>query len=458
MSDAKTDMKPCARPFLAAAKDFASGKDTPRDFLERCLAETDAREKDILAYVATNIAGARAAADASSQRWRDGKPLSPIDGMPVGVKDVIETADMPTGMGSPLYDGWSPGHDAASVHALREAGAVIVGKTVTTEFAASEPGPTRNPWDITRTPGGSSSGSAAGVAAGYFSAALGTQVIGSILRPSSYCGVIGYKPTFGTINRGGSHDYMSQSSQGVIAASLEDCWQTAWEISQRCGGDPGYGGLAGPGSLPQAPAPKILVLLETAGWAEASDEAKTRMLEAAESLRAAGISVLTRKDSADIEAAEQALVECMGISRTVNAWESRWPLNTYRDRDAAKLSKAMYDRSLEAEAMTLDDYRNAIARRAEIRAVYARLGGIADGCITLPASAAAPVGLRSTGSALFAVTSSMLGAPSLSLPVLQEEGLPLGMQVIGFDNRDAHAFAVSHRILNTLDPARAVRA
>jgi len=283
-------------------------------------------------------------------------------------------------------------------------------------------------------------------------------VIGSILRPSSYCGVIGYKPTFGTINRGGSHDYMSQSSQGVIAASLEDCWQTAWEISQRCGGDPGYGGLAGPGSLPQAPAPKILVLLETAGWAEASDEAKTRMLEAADSLCAAGISVLTRKDSADIEAAEQALVECMGISRTVNAWESRWPLNTYRDRDAAKLSKAMYDRSLEAEAMTLDDYRNAIARRAEIRAVYARLGGIADGCITLPASAAAPVGLRSTGSALFAVTSSMLGAPSLSLPVLQEEGLPLGMQVIGFDNRDAHAFAVSHRILNTLDPARAVRA
>ncbi|MCC2099006.1 MAG: amidase, partial [Hyphomicrobiales bacterium] len=129
------DVKPRARPFLAAAMDFASGKDTPRDFLERCLAATDGREKDILAYVATNFEGARAAADASSARWRESKPLSPIDGMPIGVKDVIETADMPTGMGSPLYDGWSPGHDAASVHALREAGAVIVGKTVTTEFA-----------------------------------------------------------------------------------------------------------------------------------------------------------------------------------------------------------------------------------------------------------------------------------------------------------------------------------
>ena len=450
--------RPSAKPFHFAAREFASGNDNPRDFLERCLAETERRENQLLIYTATNIEAARAAADASAQRWREGKPLSPIDGMPVGVKDVIETADMPTGMGSPLYDGWRSERDGASVHALREAGAVIVGKTVTTEFAASEPGPTRNPWDVSRTPGGSSSGSAAGVAAGYFSAALGTQVIGSILRPSSYCGVIGYKPSFGTINRGGSHDYMSQSCQGVIAANLDDCWRAAFEISLRCGGDPGFGGLVGPESLPREPAPKRLAMLETAGWEEASEEAKAVMLAAVEDLRRAGIEVLTRKDNIEIDAAENAVVVAMPVSRLINAWESRWPLNTYRDRDASKLSQAMNERIVEAEAMSIDDYRRAIAARAEARMVYERLAGLFDGCITLAASAAAPVGLRSTGSALFAVTSSMLGAPSLSLPVLSESKLPLGMQLIGFPYEDAKAFAVADAVMNKVDPARAVRA
>lgn len=452
------DGRPAARPFLAAARDFASGKDNPRDFLERCMSQTTAREKDLLIYTATNFDAARLAADASTRRWRDGKPLSPIDGMPVGVKDVIETLDMPTGMGSPLYDGWRSQRDSASVHALREAGAIIVGKTVTTEFAASEPGPTRNPWDMSRTPGGSSSGSAAGVAAGYFSAALGTQVIGSILRPASYCGVIGYKPTFGAINRGGSHDYMSQSAQGVIAASLEDCWQTAREISRRCGGDPGFPGLSGPSSLPKEPKPKKLALLETAGWAEAGAEARQALLAAVEDLQRAGIQVLARKDDAAVEAAEQALAIAMPVSRLVNTWESRWPLNTYCDRDASKLSKAMIARAGEAQAMTQDDYRTAIAARADARAVYAKLSNHVDGCITLAASGAAPVGLRSTGSALFAVTSSMLGVASLSLPVLQEGGLPLGMQLIGFADDDAKAFACAHAIMTACDDTRALRA
>ncbi|MGE3245582.1 MAG: amidase [Beijerinckiaceae bacterium] len=453
-----SDLAPRARPFLAAAQDFAEGIDDPRAFLEGCLANIEAREKDLLVFTVTNIEAARTAADASSARWREGKPLSPIDGMPIGVKDVIETRDMPTGMGSPLFDGWRSDRDSASVRALREAGAVIVGKTVTTEFAASEPGPTRNPWDIARTPGGSSSGSAAGVAAGYFSAALGTQVIGSILRPSSYCGIVGFKPGVGAINRGGSHDYMSQSCQGVLAATLEDCWQTAFEIAQRCGGDPGHGGLQGPSSLPKTPPPKRLALLETSGWDEASGEAKDALLAAAEDLRRAGIAVLTRKTSAKIEAAEQALKIAMPVSRTINAWESRWPLNTYRDRDASKLSKAMLDRSYEAEAMTPDDYRKALAERADARKVYASLADEADGCITLAASACAPVGLRSTGSALFAVTSSMLGTPSLSLPVLRESNLPLGMQVIGFADADAQAFATAFAIANAVDPARAIRA
>ena len=143
---------------------------------------------------------------AATARWRAGKALSPIDGMPLGIKDIIETADMPTEQGSPLFVGWRTGRDAASVAALREAGAVILGKTVTTEFAATEPRGTRNPWDLERTPGGSSSGSAAAVACGMLPAALGTQVVGSILRPASFCGCVGFKPSVGGINRGGSYD------------------------------------------------------------------------------------------------------------------------------------------------------------------------------------------------------------------------------------------------------------
>src|SRR5258708_39952036 len=160
--------------------------------------------------------------------------------MPIGIKDIIETADMPTEQGSPLFVGWRSARDAASVAALREAGAVIVGKTVTTEFAATEPRGTRNPHDLRRTPGGSSSGSAAGVAAGMMSAALGTQVLGSTIRPASYCGCIGFKVSLGALNRGGSHDGLSQSATGVLAATLEDAWQVAYEIAIRAGGDPGY--------------------------------------------------------------------------------------------------------------------------------------------------------------------------------------------------------------------------
>ncbi len=154
-------LKLATKPYLATTARFANGADTPRDFLERCLADLAALEPKIGAFVHLNLEGARAAADHSTRRWREGRQRSPIDGMPLGIKDIIETADMPTENGSLLFAGWRSERDGASVAALREAGAVIVGKTVTTEFAATEPRGTRNPHDLRRTPGGSSSGSAA---------------------------------------------------------------------------------------------------------------------------------------------------------------------------------------------------------------------------------------------------------------------------------------------------------
>jgi Asp-tRNA(Asn)/Glu-tRNA(Gln) amidotransferase A subunit family amidase len=216
--------KPRMQPFLPRTADFTNGKDSPRAFLERCIAEFYNWEPRISAFVSLNLEAARTAADSATERWRAGKPLSPIDGMPIGIKDIIETIDMPTENGSPLFAGFRGQRDSASVAALREAGGVILGKTVTTEFAWMHPRATRNPWDPARTPGGSSSGSAAAVAVGAISVGIGTQVFGSIVRPSSFCGCFGFKPTVGAINRGGSHDALSQSTHGPIAASLPEAW------------------------------------------------------------------------------------------------------------------------------------------------------------------------------------------------------------------------------------------
>jgi Asp-tRNA(Asn)/Glu-tRNA(Gln) amidotransferase A subunit family amidase len=439
-------LKLSTKPYLSATPRFAGGSDTPREFLERCLADIAALEPKIGAFVNLNLEGARAAADRATSRWRAGRPLSKIDGMPLGIKDIIETADMPTENGSPLFAGFRSERDGASVAALREAGAVVVGKTVTTEFAATEPRGTRNPHDLRRTPGGSSSGSAAAVASGMLSAALGTQVIGSTIRPASYCGCVGFKVTVGALNRGGSYDGLSQSATGVLAATLEDAWQVAYEIAVRAGGDPGYPGLFGPASAPAAKKPRRVGFLETAGWATASAGAKQAMADALARIKAAGIEVLTPPSNAKVAAVEAAIAQARPLSMRINGWESRWPLNTYRERDASKVSQVMLARLAEAEAMSLSDYRNDLAQRDKARARYAELAADCDACVSLAAPAAAPMGLESTGDPSCTVHASLLGIPAISLPVLADEGLPLGLQVTGFLNGDAEAFAAAASI------------
>jgi Asp-tRNA(Asn)/Glu-tRNA(Gln) amidotransferase A subunit family amidase len=437
------------RPYLPQTSAFAAGRDTPRDFLERCLADLEKWEPKIGAFVALNLGAARDAADLATKRWREGHQVSPIDGMPVGIKDIIETRDMPTEQGSPLFAGWRTERDAAAVAALREAGAVVVGKTVTTEFAATTARGTRNPWDTSRTPGGSSSGSAAAVAAGIVSVALGTQVIGSTIRPASYCGCYGFKPTVGGINRGGSYDGLSQSSTGTIAATLAEAWQVAYEIVVRAGGDPGFAGLRGPATAPAAEKPRRLAVIETAGWALATPAARQEMETALKRLAAAGVEIRTQSD-AKVAAVETAIAEARKRSADINAWESRWPLNTYRDRDASKLSSAALERVAQAERMTIDEYRGLLRERAQARARYGELAADVAATISLSAPAAAPVGIGSTGEPACTVHTSYLGIPSISLPLFHDEGLPLGLQVAGFPDRDAETFATAAWIERTL--------
>jgi len=442
---------PSLTSFFSAIPDFESGRDTPRAFLERCLAAIAEFEPEVGAFVHLEIENAKAAADRSTERWRRGKTISQVDGMPVAIKDIIETSDMPTQMGSPLYTGWRSGRDGASVAAVREAGAIVLGKTTTTELATRHPfHTTRNPWDLRRTPGGSSSGSAAAVACGMVPAALGTQGLSSIVRPASYCGCVGFKPSLGAINRGGSLDTVAHSVHGALGASLSDVWIVLREIADRAGGDPGFAGLIGPSRPPLARKPERLALIETEGWRDAAPEAKSAFTEAVERIGAAGVAIRRAADCGPVAKVESAISNAMAMVTAINAWDMRWPLNSYRNRDAGKMSKALLAQLAIAEAMMLEDYRTRLAERAQMRAVYANLADECDAALTLAATSAAPEGLGSTGNGIFGVPGSLLGVPAVSLPLLQAEQLPLGLQVVGFAQCDASLFATAAWLMEQL--------
>ncbi|MDD9924774.1 MAG: amidase, partial [Rhodospirillaceae bacterium] len=344
-----------ALTFHDAVPKFQDGSDTPRAYLERCLETIAAREPEVKAYVALNEEGAREAADASTQRYKDGKTLSAIDGLPISIKDLLETKDMPTQMGCEAYAGNFPKNDNAAVWALREAGAVVLGKTVTAELGGSHPGATTNPFDPTRTPGGSSSGSAAAVAARMVPTAIGTQVGGSIIRPAAYCGNVALKPTQGGINRG-ERQATSMSTHGPHAGCIEDMWQVAIEIAKRAGGDRGALGLFGPASAPAAAKPHTLIVLETAGWAVLDDQSKVAFEGLLENLQRAGVTLLRRADHPLVEKLEQAVVEAPAITGNITPWENRWAQRNLVNLKGEFVSERAKATLAKAEAMTPDDY------------------------------------------------------------------------------------------------------
>jgi Asp-tRNA(Asn)/Glu-tRNA(Gln) amidotransferase A subunit family amidase len=429
--------------YLSLTERFRAGQTSPAQELEARLTRLDQCEPRLKAFVHVAREQARADAAASSERWRKGEPLSPIDGMPLAIKDIIETEDMPTGQGSPLWEGTQTRRDSASVMALRQAGAIILGKTTTTEYAATEPlHSTTNPHDPARTPGGSSSGSAAAVGAGIVPAALGTQVVGSTLRPASYNGCVGFKPTVGALNRSGSYDHLSQSCHGILAATPSDIWIVASTIAARVGGDPGFPGLYGPLMPPAPRAPRQFAVLETAGWGKTTEGARAAFAAARTRLEQLGVALADRHGDPKIERAEQALAEASPLTFRIFEWELRWPLGAYANRPNG-LTEALRRRLGAGLAHTLDDYRAALRGREEVRARYAEAAANYDGCITLAATGAAPVGLGWTGDPVMNIPASLLGVPALSMPLLRDEHLPLGLQVLGRKDEDADLLAVA---------------
>lgn len=437
---AKLEYDPHASPMLRfheTVADFLDGKDSPRAYLERCLETIAAREPTIAAWVHLAPEVARAAADAADERYKQGRPLSLIDGCPMAVKDIIETADMPTQMNSAIYEGWQSVRDAAAVYALRESGAVIVGKTVTTEFATGASGPTMNPFDAERTPGGSSSGTAAAVGSGMVPAGLGTQTAGSVVRPAAYCGAFGFKPTHAALNMGGIHPISNtHDALGTIAGSLDDCWHIAYQIARRVGGTSPHPGMVGPETLGESIKPLRLVRLYTDGWAEVEGPTREAFEGLIGDLQAKGVEIVDREDGPDIAELERLLEGVDPIARTITQYERRWPFNDYYERQRDKLSPVLRASMEKTMKITQAQYDEAVARRARIRHQVGALGVGTDGFITLTAAGPAPLGLESTGNRSFQIAWTLTGTPSITLPLLSADGLPLGVQVMGFADED----------------------
>ncbi|MGY6633694.1 MAG: amidase [Alkalilacustris sp.] len=436
--------------FAASRAEFLAGRDRPSAYLERCLAQIEAREPTVRAFVHMAIDTARAVAAEADARYAAGTPLSAVDGMPIGVKDLYETKDMPTGMGSPIYEGWMSNRDAAAVAHLRAAGAIILGKTVTTEFGFYTPGPTTNPFDPERTPGGSSSGSAAAVGAGMVPATIGSQVVGSIIRPAGFCGNVAFKPTYGALCRSGGHSSLSQSHMGTHAGHLEDAWALAWEISARAGGDPGHPGLYGPAALPAARPPARLARIDTEGMPDLDAESRAAFEALCVRLQAAGVEIVTAEADPALAAFEAAIGEALALTHVICGWELRWPLSEYARTHPGQLSADLAARLDGWMAFDREEYRAAIARRDEIRGRLDALRRRVDGLITLSSIGPAPKGLGSTGKPGFNPPASMTGGPTFSLPLMQSGGLPLGLQLIGFVDGDADTAGIARWMMEAL--------
>ncbi len=450
-----------ALTFHDAVPHFRDGSDTPRAYLERCIATVEEREPVVKAFASLNLDTARAAADASTARWKAGSPLSAIDGMPVGIKDLLETVDHPTEMGCEAFRGNFPKRDNAAVWALRLAGAVIFGKTVTAEIGGAHPGPTTNPFDASRTPGGSSSGSAAAVGARMMPAAIGTQVGGSIIRPAAYCGNFALKPTQGGINRG-ERQATSMSTHGPHAGSIEDMWQVAIEITKRAGGDRGCLGLIGPETVPEAVKPGRLIVLETEGWPDLDATSKAAFETLLEQLRAAGVGLLRRGDHGFIESLERSVANGRSVCGSITAWENRWYQRPLVDANPGKVSERAQNALRRAEAMSPDDYRAALLARDSAQLVHKATAPLADAVITLACPGPAtpwggdvpgqPLHPRPTGDFVFNAPSSMLFAPAVTMPMMAVGGMPVGVQVMGQQNEDARMTAIARWISGNIAP------
>ncbi len=402
--------------------------------IEACLARVRETDGKVQAWAFLDPDHALAQARAADE-WRlEGRPTGPLHGVPVGIKDIFDTADMPTENGSVLYAGRTPSRDATVVAMLRAAGAVIMGKTVTTEFATRAPGKTRNPHEPEHTPGGSSSGSAAAVAAGMVPLALGSQTNGSVIRPAAFCGVLGFKPTHGLIPRHGML-MLSRTLDhvGLFARTVADLSLLAGQLVGFDERDPDTRPRAripfAEVAAEEPPLPPMFAFVKTPHWERADDETKGAFAELIEHLGDRVEEVELSPSAAEAWEWHRTIMEAEMAANLELEWEKG------RDRLSESLREQL-DRGREVRAL---DYQRAVAR---IRPMYESFVELFeqryDAILTPAAPGTAPKGLASTGDPSFCTLWTLCGMPAVSLPLMRgTNGLPLGVQLVGPRDGDA---------------------
>jgi Asp-tRNA(Asn)/Glu-tRNA(Gln) amidotransferase A subunit family amidase len=425
------------KPFTSRIPKFLEGESTPREYLEECIEAIDHCEQIINAFECCDIEGARKAADASTDRYRSGRPLSFMDGMPVAVKDIIDTCNMPTRMNSGIFATYAPKCDAASVRVALDGGCVVVGKTATTEFAIGRSANTVNPHNIKHTPGGSSSGSAAGVAAGMFSAGFGTQTQGSIIRPASFCGIVGFKPTVGALSTDGVHPLSRTLDHlGALGESIDEVWALCRWVSEYAPG-PGLNALSGPMEVPVPPLPlQRVAVLRTSGFGEMESDSYEAFEQLVTRVKSAGADVAEPRDDPALGAVVDVLDQVPEKSLDILSYEMRWPFLGYMEHHEEKLGARIVELIERSKEISREKYITLLAFRDDLRRSVDQLSDRYDAFLLPSASGPAPEGLEHTGSRTFLVYWTFIGFPAYSLPMMSVRGLPFGLQIAGFDRGD----------------------
>ena len=434
---------------LDARDRMVRGEVRAAELTDACLARIALREPAVGAFAFVDAELARAGAGACDDHRETGRATGPLHGLPVGVKDIIDTADMPTENGTPLDAGRRPGRDAAVVQRLRAAGAVIMGKTVTTELGAMHPRGTRNPHDPGRTPGGSSSGSAAAVGAGMVPLAIGTQTNGSVIRPASFCGIVGFKPTFGLIPRTGVLPQCRPlDTIGVFGRTVADAALLADALIGHDASDPDTRLMPPPRILDTAltnpPVTPALAFVKSPAWELADDTTREGFSELTAFLGKVCTDVPLPEIYAEGALAQRRL-NLAGIARNYRA---------YYDRSADQLSDYMRNAVEEGGRITAVDYLAALDWQAALYGGLEKLFGEYDAILTPAAVGEAPQGIDATGNPAFCSLWSLCGVPAISLPLLQgPNGLPVGVQLVGRRGEDARLLRTARWLTEMINQA-----
>jgi Asp-tRNA(Asn)/Glu-tRNA(Gln) amidotransferase A subunit family amidase len=415
---------------VEAVRRLASGELSSEAYTRSLLARIDKLDRSIEAWEALDRERAIELAREADRRLKAGRTPGALHGMPVAVKDIIDVRGLVTSMGSPIYQRYLPEMNAEVVDRLHAAGAFVLGKTVTTEFAFMIPNKTHNPWQPEHTPGGSSSGSAAAVAAGFAPVAIGTQTNGSVIRPAAFCGLVGYKPGKGVLSTEGILPFSPTLDQpGTFTRSVEDAAllvahlaHSRWIISPQIS------------ALKHAPR---LVAVRTPVWHLAEPDQRTRF--------ATDIAVL-RESAAIVDEVElpTSFNDAHKVHRTIMLYEaasaSRVVRSHYREQISDFLNRALD----EGDRITVAEYERALRKREALQRDFSRFLDDYDAAVTPPAAGEAPRSLASTGDPSFCTIWTLIGVPAVTIPTgLGSRGMPLGLQIVGNQGESNHLLATA---------------